>query len=105
MSKFQSTAFYLSQWANKTQEEPDLIKQSPAILDIVESDVTRQVCKGEKCALYYNQESKEYENIGGCKRNTLCTESRIMRDAYFIKTGYNSTALSSIDHPQQLKSW
>lgn len=105
MSKFQSTAFYLAQWANKEQEKPEIVAKSPVLLDIVENEDTRQVCKGDNCALYYNRESKDYENIGSCKRNTLCTETRILRDAYYIKTGSNSTALNCINHPKQLKSW
>ncbi|MHA2032100.1 MAG: hypothetical protein ACW99A_13745 [Candidatus Kariarchaeaceae archaeon] len=105
MSTFRSTSFYLSQWANKTEEPPEPVKKSPILLDIVESEETREVCQGDQCALYYNQETATYENFGGCVRDSLCTEMRIVRDAYFLKTGSVAETLNSINHPDQLNNW
>ncbi len=105
MSSFRSTSFYLAQWANKEEEPPETVRQKPLLLDIVESTDTREVCKGSVCALYYNMKTKEYENFGNCVRKTLCTETRIVRDAYFIKTGSVAETLNSISHADQLNNW
>lgn len=105
MSTFRSTSFYLSQWANKTEEAPEAVRKSPLLLDIVESTETRKVCKGDCCALYYNNKTNTYENFGGCTRASLCTETRIIRDAYFLKTGSVAETLNSISHPNQLNNW
>ena len=105
MSTFRSTSFYLAQWANKTEKAPEAVIKSPLFLDIVESVDTREVCKGDQCALYYNEKSQSYENFGDCVRKSLCTETRIVRDIYFLKTGSISATLNSISHPNQLKNW
>ena len=105
MASFRSTSFYLSQWANKEDEPPESVRMKPLLLDIVESTDTREVCKGQMCALYYNMKSKEYESFGNCIRKTLCTETRIIRDAYFIKTGSVAETLNSINHADQLNNW
>ena len=105
MASFRSTSFYLSQWASKEEKTPEIVRQKPLLLDIVESTDTREVCKGQCCALYYNIKTKEYENFGNCERKTLCTESRIIRDAYFIKTGSVAETQNSINHADQLNNW
>ncbi|MCE7735303.1 MAG: hypothetical protein GPJ54_10525 [Candidatus Heimdallarchaeota archaeon] len=105
MSTFRSTSFYLAQWANKTEKAPEAVRKSPLLLDIVQSTDTREVCKGEQCALYHNSKTNSYENFGGCVRKSLCTETRIIKDAYFLKTGSVSATLNSISHPKQLKNW
>ena len=105
MASFRSTSFYLSQWANKDDGPPETVKHKPLLLDIVESTDTREVCKGECCALYYNMKTNDYENFGNCSRKTLCTETRIIRDAYFIKTGSVAETLNSINHADQLNTW
>ena len=105
MSKFESTSFYLARWAEKAKETPEPVKKTQMILDIVQNNDIRLVCKGTDCALYYNQGNGNYENFGSCTRKTFCTETRIMKDAYYLKTGSVASTLNSINHPEQLKNW
>jgi len=105
MSKFQSTSFYLAQWANKSAPVPNPNKRDPVLIDIVENHTSRRICVGNTCGLYYESKDKMYQTVGDCKRNTLCTEMRIIKDKLYLKSGSESNTAKCIDYPSQLKSW
>lgn len=105
MSNFQSTSFYLNQWSNKSLAKIEINRRDPILLDIVESTSTREVCKGDGCGLFYESDDQSYQTVGDCVRTTLCTETRILRDKVYVKTGSNSNTVNCISHPNQLKTW
>ena len=74
-------------------------------LDIVEDPSTREVCQGTSCSLYYDTSSTDYVTSGNCSRNSLCTETRIMKDSLYVRQGVISNTNKCVNYGTQLKDW
>lgn len=103
-SNFKSTSFYLSQWANNTEEKPVRTRKKIE-LEVVEDPSARKVCNGNSCSLYYDTKNSGYVPTGSCSRSTLCTETRIIKDSLFLKEGNVSNTLNSVHYDHQLHNW
>ncbi|MDH5401305.1 MAG: hypothetical protein OEY49_02340 [Candidatus Heimdallarchaeota archaeon] len=102
---FHSTSFYLSRWTEekKEQEQPRELVQIQN--DYAEKPDMRKVCSGYGCVLYYETSISQYRSEGNCKRNSLCTEVRILKDNLFVEKGSVSNTIHAINFEKQLKTW
>ena len=103
VSQFSSTSFFLSKWAQ--EDKINNSGKSRIELDIVEDPSTREVCNGDNCSLFYDSVNDEYITTGKCTRNTFCTETRIMKDGFFVETGLISQTINCVNYNHQIKNW
>lgn len=98
-STFQSTRFYLSVWSEVEEQK----EKSPETN--VYSTSLRTVCSGSNCKLRYCPSNKEYIPQGRCKRDDLCTELRILKDAKFLDSGITSESIHAVNFEHDIKNW
>ncbi len=106
-SAFKSPGFYLSVWTNqykKNEDETFVYKVGNDKIAISKNQV-RTICSGNNCSLAYDNKNKLYITTGNCKRSNFCTELRIIKDNYFLKTGFNSNTLNAINFGKDLHNW
>jgi hypothetical protein len=103
--QFRSSSFYFAQWASEERKLREPSRPDPKELDVVESTTSRQVCEGSQCSLFFDQIDETYQPLGACDRGTLCTEARILKDLYYVRTGSISATNGGINYESQLLNW
>jgi len=102
-TSFNSTSFFLSKWAEDKPEKKPRLRRIE--LDIVEDPSVREVCQGGNCSLFYDSDEQDYITAGACQRQSFCTETRILKDGLFVKTGNVSSTNKCVNYDHQLKMW
>ena len=100
---FSSTSFLLQKWSNNADKKLSNMRRIE--LDIVEDKSTREVCRGSNCSLFYDNKSNEYMTMGNCKKNILCTQTKMIKDSLFLTTGVHSITNESMNFSEQLSNW
>lgn len=100
---FSSTSFLLQKWSNEDESKLQNLRRIE--LDIVEDTSIREVCRGAKCSLFYDNNISDYVTMGECKKDILCTQTKIIKDSLFVTKGSHSITNDSMNFSTQLRNW